>query len=80
MGVQIGIFLANELLYRVVFVSASGRDLRGPLGIATQDRAAARVFHLIDLVRKPRQLKDSMLEEPLDLGLGQGGNIMEARL
>ena len=40
MGVQIGIFLANELLYRVLFVSASGGDLRGPLGIAAQDRAA----------------------------------------
>src|SRR5262245_5151009 len=80
MGVQIGIFLAHELLYRVVFVSASSSDLRGPLGIAAQDIAAARVFDLIDLVRKPRSLKDPMLEEPFDVGFGQGRNGMEARL
>jgi len=54
MGVQIGIFLAHELRYRVVFVAASSSDLRGPLGIAAQDIAAPRIFDLIDLVCKPR--------------------------
>jgi hypothetical protein len=80
MGVEIGIFLANELLYRVVFVLASGGDLRGPLGIAAQDIAVACVFHLIALVCKPRELKEPLLEEPVDLRFGQGGNVMEARL
>jgi len=72
--------LANELLYRVLFVAASSGNLRSPLGIAAQDIATARLFHLTDLVCKPHQLKAPMLEEPFDLRFGQGGNVMEARL
>jgi hypothetical protein len=80
MGVQIGIVLAHELLYRVVFVAASSGDLRGPVGMAAQDITAARIFDLIDLIRKPRSLPDPMREEPFDLGFGQGRNVMEACL
>src|SRR5215831_15139868 len=80
MVVQIGVFRADKLLERALLVLASGCDLRGALGIAAQDIAEARVLHLVDLVRQPRQLEDAVLEESLDLGFGQRGNIMKARL
>src|SRR5215813_3039331 len=61
-------------------MSPSQAASSSPLRMAAQDRAVACGFYRIDLGRQPREPPEPRLEEPVDLGCGQGGNGMEARL